>query len=158
MNHACKPPKGCSQICRMAREVLIKRLLWMAIGIAVFCVVIGVLRTLRELTFPSYSGFSFYQPLFLIPFHAAISLFGMAVAHSAAWAFRLAPITSWSSNLLVGAGYSIATWMAFLAETHLPEWLGPGTFPMLYAISALAVALCLVIRLGCSLLPIRRHT
>src|SRR5947209_12112610 len=114
----------------MAREAL-TRLLWMILGLVVFCVATGMVRTLCEFAFPTYSGFSFYQPLFAVPPHIVVSLGGMGVAQLVAWASNISPIQSSSANLLVGAGYAGATLFALLAEKHLPQWFGsPGSTHM----------------------------
>jgi len=142
----------------MAREVF-TRLLWTAIGIFALCIAIGVLRTLSELAFPTYSGFRFYQPLRAIPGHILISFLGMGIAQLVAWACNLAAIQSWSGNLLLGGGYSGATFAAFSAEKHLPSWLGsPGSTHSLFSLLALGLALCVALRLVFSMWLQRRHT
>jgi len=141
----------------MAREAF-TRLLWMVLGLIVLCAAIGIVRTLREFVFPTYSGFSFYQPLFAIPFHIAVSLMGMGIAQFLAWVFKLAVIQSSSGNFFVGVGYSVATLIAFLAEKHLPQSFGsPGSTHMLFVLLALAMALCVTVRLVFAVQSLRRH-
>ena len=142
----------------MARES-VTRLLWSSGGIVLLCVATGIVRTLREFVFPTYSGFQFYQPLFAIPLHLVFSFIGLGVAQLVAFQSRLAPIQSWSGNILFGMSCSAATLAALLAEKHLPQWLAsPGSVHMLVTLCALALVLCVATRLAASAWSSRGHT
>ncbi len=90
--------------------VAIKRAAWIILGIVVICTCIALLNVIQEYISPTYSGFSFWRPMVLLPVTVLFSGFVATLVHVVAALLKWPKLNSPLQLFLVGGicGFSLS--------------------------------------------------